>query len=154
MYALVRHPLYLGNFFMWLGVALLTENTWFIIAFILLYVFYYERIMYAEEDFLRTKFGQEYIDWSERVPAFIPALTNYRKPKYPFSIKKVLKKEKNGFCAVFLLFWLFDVVCGLVQEEPFEFETGFWFYGALLSTVIYVILKVMKKRNLLNEHNR
>lgn len=154
IYSLVRHPLYLGNFFMWLGVAMLTENLWFVIAFILLYAFYYERIMYAEENFLRNKFGQSYLDWAKNIPAFIPAFKHYKKAKYPFSIKKVLKKEKNGFCAVFLLFWVFDVVFRLIQEEPFQFETGFWFYSAIMATVIYFILKILKKQNLLNEQNR
>ena len=72
---MVRHPLYLGNFFMWLGVAMLTENTWFSIAFVLFYAFYYERIMYAEESFLRAKFGKTYLDWAAQVPAFIPSFT-------------------------------------------------------------------------------
>ena len=58
IYSIVRHPLYLGNFFIWSGIALLTENLWFIIAFILFYTFYYERIMYAEEFFLRNKFKE------------------------------------------------------------------------------------------------
>jgi len=49
IYSMVRHPLYLGNFFMWLGAAVLTKNGWFIVAFILLYWIYYERIMFAEE---------------------------------------------------------------------------------------------------------
>src|SRR5690606_40503342 len=43
IYSTVRHPLYLGNFFMWLGVAMITANAWFIVAFILFYMFYYER---------------------------------------------------------------------------------------------------------------
>ena len=57
IYSAVRHPLYLGNFFMWLGPAMLTGNFWFIIAFGLFYWVYYERIMFAEEQFLRKKFG-------------------------------------------------------------------------------------------------
>lgn len=154
IYSVVRHPLYLGNFFMWLGVAMLTENTWFSIAFIFFYAFYYERIMYAEENFLRNKFGQAYLDWAETVPAFIPSFKNYAKPKYSFSIKKVLKKEKNGLCAIFLLFLIFDFVGDLVEKEPFEFEKGFWFYGAISTTVIYLVLKVMKKRKLLDETDR
>ncbi len=154
IYSIVRHPLYLGNFFMWLGVAMLTENAWFSIAFIFFYAFYYERIMYAEENFLRNKFGQTYLDWAENVPAFIPSFKNYQKPKYSFSIKKVLKKEKNGLCAIFLLFWIFDLVGDLVEKEPFEFEMEFWFYGAIITTAIYLILKVMKKRKLLDETNR
>ncbi|MFP5436739.1 MAG: methyltransferase family protein [Bacteroidia bacterium] len=49
LYSIVRHPLYLGNFFMWMGIALMTQNCWFIISFSLAYWIYYERIMYAEE---------------------------------------------------------------------------------------------------------
>lgn len=154
IYSVVRHPLYLGNFFMWLGVAMLTENAWFSIAFIFFYAFYYERIMYAEENFLRVKFGQTYLEWAKNVPAFVPSFKNYKKANYPFSFKKVLKKEKNGLCAVFLLFWIFDLVGDVVEMKPFEFEMGFWFYGAVISGVIYLILKVMKKRNLLDESNR
>ncbi|GGG44680.1 methyltransferase family protein [Bizionia arctica] len=154
IYSVVRHPLYLGNFFMWLGVAMLTENAWFSIAFIFFYAFYYERIMYAEENFLRTKFGSSYLNWAEKVPAFIPSFKNYEKPKYPFSIKKVLKKEKNGLVAVFLLFWIFDMVGDFVEEKTIYFEPTFWFYGAMISGIIYLILKIMKKRKLLDESNR
>lgn len=33
IYGIVRNPLYLGNFFMWLGLALMTTEVWFIISF-------------------------------------------------------------------------------------------------------------------------
>ena len=151
---MVRHPLYLGNFFMWLGVAMLTENTWFSIAFVLFYAFYYERIMYAEESFLRAKFGKTYLDWAAQVPAFIPSFKHYVTPSYPFSIKKVLKKEKNGLCAVFLLFWIFDLVGDMIENLSFTVELSFWFYAATVSLVVYLILKVMKKRMMFEEDNR
>ncbi len=154
IYSMVRHPLYLGNFFMWLGVAMLTENTWFIIAFVLFYAFYYERIMYAEESFLRGKFGEAYLNWSKETPAIIPSFKNYKKPKHSFSIKKILKKEKNGFAAVFVLFWIFGLIGELVKEKTIVFKFDFWFYAAVISTISYFILKVMKKRKMLNELNR
>ncbi|SHG46835.1 lipid A phosphate methyltransferase [Salegentibacter echinorum] len=153
MYSLLRHPLYLGNFFMWLGLALLTENLWFTVAFILLYWLYYERIMYAEETFLITKFGDIYLDWAEVTPAFLPFFKSYKKPKYSFCIKKVLKKEKNGFAAIFLLFWLFDWTGSIAQQRNINFEFNFWFYAAIGSSITYFILKVMKKRKLLPETN-
>ncbi|MDW5290336.1 isoprenylcysteine carboxylmethyltransferase family protein [Formosa sp. PL04] len=150
MYSLVRHPLYVGNFFMWLGVSMLTENVWFVIAFVLFYAFYYERIMYAEESFLRQKFGDDYLLWSKDVPAFIPTFKNFKKSIHPFSFKKVLKKEKNGFAAIFLLFWLFESIGEIVEEKRLVFEFDFWFYAALTSLLIYFVLKVMKKKQLLN----
>src|SRR5690242_16211615 len=69
-YSMVRHPLYLGNFFMWLGPAMLTGQFWFIIAFCFFYWIYYERIMFAEEQFLRNKFQGQFTEWAQRVPAF------------------------------------------------------------------------------------
>lgn len=145
IYSRLRHPLYLGNFFMWLGVAMLTQNFWFIIAFILFYAFYYERIMYAEEAFLRNKFGQAYLDWSVNVPAIIPSFKNHVKALYPFNIKKVLIKEKNGLWAVFMLFWIFNLIGDYISEGTLVPQMTFWFYGAIITAVIYVILKIVKK---------
>ena len=47
IYSVVRHPLYLGNLFMWLGIILFVGNTWFYIVGLLLFWIYYERIMFA-----------------------------------------------------------------------------------------------------------
>lgn len=153
-YSIVRHPLYLGNFFMWSGIALLTENPWFVIAFVLSYTFYYERIMFAEEFFLRKKFGGKYLSWASRVPAFIPSFRNYRKSNYSFSIKKVLKNEKNGFAGIFILFWLFEFVGECAEKRAISIEYDFWFYGAALSLIVYFFLKILKRKGLLNEINR
>ena len=149
IYSMVRHPLYLGNFFMWLGVAMLTSNLWFIIAFVLFYAFYYERIMYAEESFLRNKFGNDYLDWADRTPAFIPSFKHYKLPLYRFNWKKALKQEKNGFAAVFLLFWVFELVGDLIESKNLVLEFDFWFYAAIISTTIYFALKILKKKKLL-----
>ena len=145
LYSLVRHPLYVGNFFMWLGIAMLTQNTWFIIAFILFYAFYYERIMYAEESFLRTKFGDQYLEWAKNVPAFIPKFKKYERHQHSFSLKKVLKKEKNGFAAIFLLFWVFEFVGEIVEKRKIILEYDFWFFCALTALITYFILKILKK---------
>ncbi|MAZ29218.1 MAG: lipid A phosphate methyltransferase [Cytophagaceae bacterium] len=153
MYSLVRHPLYLGNFFMWLSVGMLTENFWFTIAFVLLYWLYYERIMYVEENFLIDKFGDRYLVWARHTPAFVPSFKNYVNPKYSFCILKVLKKEKNGLAAIFLIFWLFDWAGSQFETRTLHIYFDFWFYAAITSTTIYLILKVMKKKNMLTETN-
>ena len=143
IYSTVRHPLYVGNFFMWLGVAMLTANAWFIIAFIFIYWVYYERIMFAEEQFLRKKFGTIYTNWASRTPAFIPSFGQFLKPNLPFSWKKVLKKEKNGLAAVFMLFFFFYAAGQYVKDE--KIDNVFWIYGCIGSIVLYLILKYLKK---------
>src|SRR4029078_8364421 len=78
IYSVVRHPLYLGNYLMWIGIVLFTKNISFAIIVSLLYWVYYERIMFAEERFLEKKFGDVYLKWSLTAPAFIPALSRFK----------------------------------------------------------------------------
>ncbi len=155
IYSTLRHPLYFGNFFMWLGAAMLTYNTWFVVAFVLTYWVYYERIMFAEEQFLRGKFGKAYTDWANSRPAFIPSFKNWTKNKYPFSIKKILKKEKNALAAIFIAFMIFEYVGSYFSNYPLKFNYTFWTIGTIASIVIYFILRFFKnKTNLLNEDGR
>ena len=154
IYSTVRHPLYLGNFFMWLGVALLTENVWFIVSFIFLYWVYYERIMYAEASFLIKKFGNIYLDWAKRTPAFIPSFKNHQAPKLTFSWKKILKKEKNGFFAIFLVYFIFQCLQNLINGDKI-LSLNWLFYAAIFSGVIYLFLKFIKRTTkLLDEEDR
>ncbi|MCK7531382.1 MAG: isoprenylcysteine carboxylmethyltransferase family protein [Marinilabiliales bacterium] len=64
IYSLIRHPLYLGNYLMWIGIVVFAFNIYFVIIVSLLFWLYYERIMFAEERFLERKFGESYLSWS------------------------------------------------------------------------------------------
>ena len=143
IYSIVRHPLYLGNFLMWLAPALLVANPWFIIIFILAYWLYYERIIYAEEAFMREKFGESYLIWANTVPTFIPNFANYKKPTLPFNWKKAIRSEKNSFAALTLIFCLFDII-GQVVSENYNFN--YVFIGLSALTLIgYVVVKILIK---------
>ena len=145
IYSLVRHPLYVGNFFMWLGPILLTGHIWFILVMCLAYWIYYERIMFAEEQFLRRKFGAQYLEWAGTVPPFVPRFRGFVKPENPFNWKKVWYREKNGLAAVFLIFTLFDVAGQLiVNERDFNY---FFAAGLLISVLNYLVLKLLKNAN-------
>lgn len=153
IYSIVRHPLYLGNFLMWFGPTMLTGHFWFIIAFVLFYWVYYERIMFAEEQFLRNKFDILYLDWAKNVPAFIPSFKNFKKPNLPLSWKKVLKKEKNGLFALFLIFFVFDFTGNYIQNKT-DYNY-FLMVMCILTGLSYIVLKYLKSRtNLLEELNR
>ncbi|MFT5884316.1 MAG: protein-S-isoprenylcysteine O-methyltransferase Ste14 [Arcticibacterium sp.] len=154
IYSVVRHPLYVGNYLMWLAVAMLTASLWFIISFTLVYWVYYERIMFAEEAFLRNKFGEKYLGWAANVPAFIPMLSIPTKPKYPLSVKKILKKEKNGVAALFGLFWLFDALKNYLESGQLNLQKNFWFWAFAISAVVYLILKIIKRSTTILEDGR
>jgi len=146
IYSVVRHPLYLGNFFLWLGMAVLTMNFWFITSFIFLYWVYYERIMFAEEQFLRGKFGPTYLDWASRTPAFIPRLHQWQKSSLGFNWRKVIKKEKTGLLAVFTLLFLFDLIQNSIRNKLLTFELDFWSVAFAMSLLTYMILKFGRKQ--------
>lgn len=151
IYSLVRHPLYLGNFFMWLGIILYVGNFWFTAVCCLLFWLYYERIMFAEEAFLRKKFGSAYFLWSKDTPAFWPGLLfkSYRKSEVHFSFKNVLRREYSGFLAIFVSFALLDVVKNMkggYAIELFDYIQPFWFYATCGAAVVAGSLRTLKKR--------
>jgi protein-S-isoprenylcysteine O-methyltransferase Ste14 len=123
IYSIVRHPLYIGNFMMWLGPVLFLRSVWCVIIFVLAFWLYYERIIFAEEQYLRRKFGEAYDTWAFRVKAVIPGFRNYRKSSLPFSFKNVLRRENNSIANLFIVFALLDLlrniaVIGRVYMEP------------------------------------
>lgn len=97
IYSMVRHPLYLGNFFMFLGPFLFTGNIYGIIILILFFWIYYERIMFAEEAYLIKSFGVEYENCSSITPAFIPNIFFIHQSIHNFHSKKFWKENIPGF---------------------------------------------------------
>ena len=72
LYSVVRHPLYLGNYLILTGIILLPHTWWLVVLTSCLFALYYERIMLAEEAFLRQQFGETFETWAATTPAFIP----------------------------------------------------------------------------------
>ncbi len=154
IYSTVRHPLYLGNFFMGLGISLFAHLWWLTLIYMLIFWLYYERIMFAEEAFLRTKFGEEYMGWATATPAFLPRFKNYMKTSSSFSLKNVLRREYNGFFAVILLMFLFEQTGDWVVKKRLEFDT-YWIFIVSVGFVIWFVLRVLKKHtSLLNVDGR
>ncbi len=109
MYSIVRHPLYFGNFLIWIGLVIFLGHFWFGILVLFSYLWYYEKIMFTEENFLRTKFGQAYLDWSENVPAFFPKWLNYKSSGKSWSWRIATKNEYPGMISTLSTFWFIAV---------------------------------------------
>jgi len=145
IYSIIRHPLYLGNFFMWLGPVLFLRSVSFTIVFILLYWLYYERIMFAEEQFLRRKFGEAYDKWSEKVSSIIPWSFNFIPARLSFSVRNVLKREYNSFINIFVIFTLMDFFRNLFLSERI-YLTEMWIYLMIGSFVIWIVVRTIHKQ--------
>src|SRR5258706_3448136 len=146
VYSIVRHPLYVENFFMWSVIALLTQNLWFILAFIFIYWVYYERIMFAEEQFLRKKFGNKYLEWAKQTPAFIPKFKQYKEPVRKFNTRKVLTQEKTGLLLIFLVYFLFNAIGYDIIQQKISIRFDFWFYTMMVAVIGYITIKFLQKK--------
>ncbi|SFH48124.1 methyltransferase family protein [Pedobacter insulae] len=62
-----RNPLYVGNILMLLGVGILINSLLFIALFIPVFLFIYQAIVLAEENFLRNKFGDQFNTYCKKV---------------------------------------------------------------------------------------
>ena len=158
IYSIVRHPLYLGNYLMWLGLLIFMMDLPFLIAVSLMYWLYYERIMYAEEKFLEGKFGQTYLDWSLTVPAFIPQFKQFEKGDIPFHFRSVLRREYPGFMAITLCFTAVDYLRTFLVSAPTAFSDWVRPSGiiCLIVAIIVLILRYLKHNSpiLAAEKNR
>jgi protein-S-isoprenylcysteine O-methyltransferase Ste14 len=145
IYSVIRHPLYVGNFLMWLGPVLFLRTPSALIFFILIYWLYYERIMFAEEQFLRRKFGDAYDNWSEKVKAVIPGFKGFTRPSLPFSLKTVLKREYNSFVNIFLIFFILDLFRNYFLSER-VYLTQMWIYLTIPACLIWAVIRLLHKK--------
>ncbi|MGE0076259.1 MAG: isoprenylcysteine carboxylmethyltransferase family protein [Bacteroidales bacterium] len=150
MYSIVRHPLYLGNFFMWLGLALLSASIWFVLVFVLVFWIYYERIMYAEEFFLREKFGMPYLEWANKVPSFIPRFSSWKSSELYFSFRKVVKRETLGLFKLVLCFFIFQLIHEyFINNFNLDSISQFgriWLYIFIVMLIFYLIVRTLNKK--------
>ncbi len=150
IYSLVRNPLYIGNFFIFCGVVTVFSNGFALLMFALFSVVQYHFIIRAEETFLNNRYGQEYHAYLQRVRRIFPAFSGYQANRNPFSLKKVIFKEKDSLFNLLIMILLLLVY----KEKVFTgavTHTLFYSTAAGVLTAIYILVKVLKKRHLAKE---
>ena len=149
IYATVRNPLYLANYIVLMGFILALKVWWLGVIGTLGFALYYERIILAEEAFLRAKYGAEYLAWAARTPALLPKPSLWRAPALPFSLRTVLRREYNGFYLIVITFTLIELVSDLaIEKESFstwvERDWDWWGLFAV-GTLVFLTLRFLKK---------
>jgi protein-S-isoprenylcysteine O-methyltransferase Ste14 len=145
IYSVVRHPLYLGNYLILLGMALWPHLWWLAVLTSCVFALYYERIMLAEEAFLRGQFGDVFEIWATATPAFLPRLRGWRPSPVSFSWRTVLQREYNAFILIIGVFFVFDVVGDCFAERRWHVSYA-WFSFFIAGFVIFATLRTLKKR--------
>lgn len=144
MYSIVRHPLYLGNYLIWIGIVVYTLDPYFVIIVSLLFWIYYERIMIAEERHLERTYGEEFLRWAEGVPAFLPSFRKFKPAALSFSWKAVVPREENGVLAAVVAFLYVDTLIDLRQySEPHV--TRLELVIAVATVLAVLAIRIVKK---------
>lgn len=154
IYSLLRHPLYLGNYLIWIGVTIFTYNLYFIIIVTLLFWLYYERIMLAEERFLERKFGNKYLHWSNSTPAFFPSFKFFKKSSIQFSVKSVLRREYSGVLATVIGFVFVDVVRLYISNNNISISSNILQILIVTSIIVFILRSLKHYTNILEEKDR
>lgn len=145
MYSITRNPLYLSNFVIILGVTLFMEVWWLALIVWGGFWLYYERIIFTEEEFLRKKFGDKFIAWSEKTPMVIPNFRNWRKPDLPFSFKTVVRREFSTYLAIVAVYFFIELAQNVLIDKHL-FVHSSWQIFFMLSMMIYFVCLYLKKK--------
>jgi protein-S-isoprenylcysteine O-methyltransferase Ste14 len=149
-----RNPLYVGNILMLVGVGILSNSLFYVAIMIPLFLFIYQAIVLAEENFLRNKFGAQFDSYCEKVNRWIPDLRGIGKTfqSMRFNWKRYVLKEYNTFYV-----WIGGIILLLLLKYP-ELTAGDTekrnrLLVVLIPLVIlaYLITRYLKKSGRLTE---
>jgi hypothetical protein len=93
-YSVTRNPLYLGNFLMGLGFAIITNQPILLLLFITIFAFIYHVTILEEEKGLLQRYGQEFMAYMSAVPKFLPKLWQWNRNGHAFNWSLVMKHRE------------------------------------------------------------
>lgn len=90
-----RNPLYVGNILILSGLGIMSNSILFILIMIPIFIFFYQAIVLAEENFLRGKFGPSYDKYATSTNRWIPDLKGLKTTlsSMTFNWRRVVIKE-------------------------------------------------------------
>ena len=94
-YAFTRNPLYLGSFLMALGVLLAGQGYWLLLPFGSFFLSLYYPVMKKEEEELLLAYGERFLEYSARVPLFLPGAPAASANTSSFLWSRVLRNREH-----------------------------------------------------------
>lgn len=143
-----RNPLYVGNILMLLGVGILANSLLYVAVMMPVFLFIYQAIVLAEENFLRNKFGPGYDEYCKKVNRWIPNLSGIGKTfeSMEFNWRRWVLREHTT-----QLIWLVGITLLLLLNYPeltgHDTILRNWLLGIILGglLILYIFFRYLKK---------
>lgn len=148
-----RNPLYVGNILILVGLGVASNSLIFMVIATPLFLFFYQAIVRAEENFLRNKFGEAFNDYCSRVNRWVPAFAELGKTlsSMEFKWKRVVIRE---YTATYI--WLTGAVLIVmkhfyVHDYRFNLQENLTLFIIILAAllVLYLFTRYMKKSKII-----
>jgi protein-S-isoprenylcysteine O-methyltransferase Ste14 len=144
LYSMVRHPLYLGNGLMALGIALF-PGVWYLpLVVVMGTMLYYERIAAREEQFLDGQFGAAFHEWASRVPAIVPRLAGRIPSTTSMSWRKILRGEFYGLLVITASVFVLDLAQAWSRSRTFR-PDPIWTWVFVATAGMFLVVRTLKK---------
>ena len=109
-YSVVRHPLYVGNLFITVGLLCIAHEPWAYAVGLGYWAVSHALIVRAEEAMLRAQHGAAFDAWAASVPGWFPAFSKWKPGGEPVGWTRAVQREVNplvawGLGATLLLMW-------------------------------------------------
>lgn len=130
-----RNPLYAGNILILAGLGIASNSLIFMAIATPLFLFFYQAIVRAEENFLRNKFSEEFDNYCSKVNRWIPNLTGISKTlgSMEFKWKRVVIREYNA-----TYIWMVGAI--LIVMKHFYFHDDLFDFHKNTRTFILILV--------------
>ncbi|MDX2432655.1 MAG: isoprenylcysteine carboxylmethyltransferase family protein [Bacteroides sp.] len=145
-----RNPMYIGNILLVVGMSIISNSLFAVLVMIPLFLFIYQAITLAEENFLRNKFGSGFDDYCSQVNRWWPKLkgisNTFRSNSFDFT--KVIFKEYNSS-----FLWMLGATL-LLGYNTYWFNRDFtineegkcFIIAIAILLTLYFVVRFLKKR--------
>jgi protein-S-isoprenylcysteine O-methyltransferase Ste14 len=148
-FAHCRNPLYLGNILILIGMGIASNSVLFVAIITPLFLFFWQAIVLAEENYLQMKFGDEFNQYCKKVNRWLINFKGLGKTfrSMKFRWKRVVIRE---YGATYI--WLTGAVLTVIKNFYFH-QNQFDFYKALpvhisillVLIALYLFARYLKK---------
>lgn len=144
-----RNPLYVGNILILVGLGIASNSLLFMAVFTPLFLFFWQAIVLAEENYLRNKFGEQYNEYCKRVSRWLINLNGIGQTlrSMQFKWKRVIIREYNS-----TYIWMTGAVLIVMKhfyfhDDQFDFRKNLPVFISLLVLLLllYLFARYLKK---------